>query len=108
MSFKLTDIIYEHPDVLLETNYRTARENEHLRAQARISMYGDRRWPPLHNIPMPRTEEGDRLRALFREVWPVTRAFDGIDYASVERRILWLEARSEWTLQDCYWRDGEE
>ena len=71
-----------------------------------------RREPPLHNIPMPRTAEGDRFRAVIhkmrKETWPETFTFMTADLAGLEQRLVAQQERDGWTLQDCHWRDGEE
>ena len=75
-----------------------------------------RAWPRMHNIPLPRTKEGDQLLLLVRkmrkELWPEMIAFTDTnlmwrDFESLERRLIQHE-RSTWTLQDYHWRDGEE
>jgi hypothetical protein len=61
---------------------------------------------------MPRTEEGDRFRLLMhkmrKETWPEMTTFLTVDYAALERRLIQQPERTDWTLQDCHWRDGEE
>ncbi len=60
--------------------------------------------PAWHDFPrwlMP--EEAEALRG---ELFTGPIRVEVLE--KVERRIIRAWARSSWTLQDCYWRDGEE
>lgn len=85
-----------------------------------VGMYGlSRRNPPMHNIPMPRTPEGDRFRDLVRQwrgKWPgiddfflqTVRDMQERLHREYVRSIRWLLERQSWSLKDCHWRDEEE
>jgi hypothetical protein len=65
--------------------------------------------PPLQNIPMPRTEEGSRIRTIIHKSHIKLRSFfPGLNYAALEHRLIRKIACVNWTQQDYHWRDGEE
>lgn len=115
----ITMIVKDRP-LSAEENARMREitgELKRLAANHPVTMEGVRdlhrhRQLPMHNIPMPRTEEGDRFRLVIhkmrKETWPGLFEFGNFDYAALERRLVYAAERASWTLEDCYWRDGEE
>lgn len=87
---------------------RTHPENERLRRTARL-LAGPTHvldLPAWDDFPGPMTEaEAEIWRSRMRAHPHVPRDFD---FSQLERRVIFAYARATWTLQDCYWRDGEE
>jgi len=72
----------------------------------RVHLGIPKRGPRMWNFPI-HAVESDKLRQLIGKSLAIS-AFKDFDYAAIERRLVWLTARANWTLQDCHWRDGEE
>ena len=84
----------------------TAREGLQVLAWSRRLQTADV-WPiAWHDFPGPmNADEASIWKERLRN-WPkIPRDFD---FGALEKRVVYAYARWNWTLQDCYWRDGEE